>query len=195
VEKLRVAWRELLAELEQSAPGTRRAIRPPGQSASGAETRLPVPLNEELRSWFHLHGGCDPWADGQIFPFNTAIDLPTAVEDTLRIRDIWQATSGGEEELRQLARRQAGTTARTWLDSYVAISSDLMGDCLFVDLRPGVLHGCVRWWDKVGADDDFNVVATSITALLIGVTSSLRTNRPIGGWTPRLDHGVIQWEP
>jgi cell wall assembly regulator SMI1 len=194
VEKLQVAWQELLGELELRAPATRRAIRPPRQSANSAEARLPVPLNDELRSWFHLHGGCDLCGDGQIFPFNTAIDLPAAVDKTLLIRGIWQGRSSDEEELRQLARQQAGTTARTWLDSYIAISDDRMGDCLFVDLRPGVLRGCVRWWDKVDADDA-NVLATSITALLIDVTRSLRTNRPIGGWTPRLVEGIIDWEP
>ncbi|MDP9394255.1 MAG: SMI1/KNR4 family protein [Actinomycetota bacterium] len=71
------------------------------------------------------------------------------------------------------AGQEAGTVAGTWLDSYVYIGLAGMGGGVFVDLRPGPLRGCVRFWDKVEADDDGDdggVVASSFTDLLHRVT-------------------------
>jgi cell wall assembly regulator SMI1 len=190
VEKLEVAWLALLDELQARAPVTRAAIRPPRESASDDEARLPVPLNAELQSWFRLHDGCEPGIQGEILPFNTPVDLPTAVEDTLFRREIWQAIPDVKPDPRQ----QAGEIAGTWLDGYVAISRDGMGGGIFADLRPGLLHGCVRWWDKVEVDD-FDVLAPSVAALLADVTDGLSTGRQVGGWTPHSIDGVIGWSP
>jgi cell wall assembly regulator SMI1 len=194
VDKLHAAWQELLVELAQRAPTTWSALRPPSTSTQNVEARLPRPLNEELRSWFGLHRGFDPWTAGQIFPFNTAVDLPTAVEDTLLRRRIWQADPLEEQDLEQLTGQPPGRIARTWLDAYVVLAKDGMGGGLFVDLRPGLLHGCVRWWDKVDADD-FDILSTSVAALVTDVTHSLRTGESVGGWVPHLVDGVIDWTP
>jgi len=192
VDRIQVAWQKLLSELERHARTTRKALRPPGPPVHDVEARLPTPLNEELRSWFALHGGFDPWGAGQVFPFNTAVDLAAAVDHTLLTRSIWQANLFDEQDLGQLGRQPPGSVARTWLDAYVVIAQDGTGGGLFVDLRPGILHGCVRWWDKVDADD-FEVLATSVAALLTDVTYSLRTGASVGGWAPRFVDGIIDW--
>jgi cell wall assembly regulator SMI1 len=194
VDKLHAAWQELLAELAQRARTTWSALRPPSKSTQSVDVRLPAPLNDELRSWFGLHSGFDPWMAGQIFPFNTAVDLSTAVKDTLSRRRIWQANLLEEQDLEQLTGQPPGTVAHTWLDAYVALTQDGMGGGLFVDLRPGLLHGCVRWWDKVDADD-LGVLATSVAALITDVSHSLRTGASVGGWVPHLVDGIIDWTP
>lgn len=43
------------------------------------------------------------------------------------------------------------------------IGADGMGGGLFVDLRPGAHHGCVRFWDKVDADYDAMLRRVSLT--------------------------------
>ena len=192
-DALLAAWQRLLAELDRHAPATRAAMRAPAPSYGDEEVRLPVALSTELRSWFGLHGGFEPWFHGQIFPFCTAIDLHTAVEDSLLRRQLWQGPPLDEGDLRKLAKRAAGGVARTWLDPYVAIGADGMGGGLFVDLRSGAQSGCVRWWDKVDADD-LGVLAPNITVLLNDVARSLRSGRPVGGWIPNLVDGIIAWE-
>lgn len=85
------AWNELLDELARSAPRTRAAIRPPASpgSISDAEQRLGLQFSDELRAWFGLHGGCDPWPGAKVLPFNAVLDATRAADQTLMIREIW----------------------------------------------------------------------------------------------------------
>ncbi len=183
------AWQRLMDELAAAAPRTRSAVRPPTRT-DGAQ-RLPVSLSAELRNWFELHDGCDPWDDGQILPFNVPLDVTRAVDTTLMIRRIWQTAVAADAHLTQ---REAGEVERTWLDQYVAIAEDRMGGCLFVDLREGPPRGFVRWWDKVDADDA-DVLAPGLADLLNTITHSLRTGESISGWAPEVVDGALDWQP
>jgi len=151
MSSVEVAWLRLIDALASRAPGTRAALRPPAPADPAVAGRLDIELNGEVSEWFGLHAGATPFFDGQLLPFNTVLSLPDAVEATRLSRSIWWRH---EHVDRAAAERQpAGTTAHTWPASYVYIGQDGTGGGIFVDQRPGPLHGCVRFWDKVEADN------------------------------------------
>jgi cell wall assembly regulator SMI1 len=194
MSSIETAWLRLVDELATRAPGTRVALRPPAPGVDVVAERLGVELTGEVRDWFGLHGGAAPFFDGQVLPFNTVLSLLDAVEATLLTRSIWWRHDQHVD--RAAAERQpAGTTAHTWLANYVYIGQDGTGGGIFVDLRPGPLQGCVRFWDKVEADLG-QLAATSITDLLAAVHSAISAEgTDVGGWTPFVDNEVIDWTP
>jgi cell wall assembly regulator SMI1 len=186
-------WVRLLDELATRAPGTRAAVRAPVRRSSAVADRLGIDLTAEVREWFALHDGVAPFFDGQVLPFNSVLSLPAAVDSVLLTRSIWWAHELVDHAVKD--REPAGTIAGTWLASYVYVGQDGMGGGLFADLRRGPSHGCIRFWDKVDADDSW-LVAASITDLLAAVHSAITAGGGnIGGWTPTVVDGVIDWTP
>jgi hypothetical protein len=193
MSSVEVAWLRLIGALASRAPGTRAALRPPAPADPAVAGRLDIELNGEVSEWFGLHAGAAPFFDGQLLPFNTVLSLPDAVEATRLSRSIWWRH---EHVDRAAAERQpAGTTAHTWLASYVYIGQDGAGGGIFVDQRPRPLHGCVRSWDKVEADNG-RPVAASITDLLTAIRTAVTTDdTDVAGWTALIDNDVIDWTP
>jgi cell wall assembly regulator SMI1 len=188
---LGLAWQGLLDVLAERAPGTRAALREPVPHGGAVAAALGLELPPLLREWFALHDGAEPFFGGQVLPFNSVLGLSVAVDSVLLTRRIW----GSEEFVDRAAadRDPAGTVAGTWLASYVYIGQDGMGGGLFVDLRPGPLQGCVRFWDKVEADDR-PTVAVGITELLLAVQAAIVAGGgDIGGWSPCVVDGLIEW--
>jgi hypothetical protein len=82
----------------------------------------------------------------------------------------------------------------TCLTSYIYIGLDGTGGGLFVDLRSGPLHDCVRFWDKVDADHA-RIAAASITDLLIAVHRAIvSSGANVGNWTPAVEDGLFDWD-
>jgi cell wall assembly regulator SMI1 len=190
-DDVRAAWARLMGEAQRVAPRSAAAVRPPGPWAEPAG--LPVPLSEDLRTWFRLHDGCGQHFDGEILPFSWPLSLSEAVKNTLMIREIWQTSDFGQESLAE-AGEVAGISEGVWLDHYVLISADGSGGGLLVDQRPGPLHGCVQWWDKVDADHAADIVAGSVAELCDAVASALTTGAEVGGWVPVPGDGLLEWE-
>jgi cell wall assembly regulator SMI1 len=186
------AWARLLTELAERAPATRAALRGAADHDPEVADSLGIELPAEIREWFTLHGGAQPFGHGQVLPFNTVLSLPAAVDSVLRTRRIWWSA----ELVDHVAcdRQPAGTVAGTWLASYLYIGQDGMGGGLFVDLRGGPLHGCVRFWDKTDADHR-QIAAASITDLLDAVHGAITSGGGnVAGWTPVVDDGHLDWD-
>ncbi len=62
-----------------------------------------------------------------------------------------------------------------------------------MDQRPGALKGCVRYWDKVDADED-PVVSPSLPQFLVEVATSVQDRLPLMGTVPVLTDGQVEWE-
>jgi cell wall assembly regulator SMI1 len=185
------AWQGLLEVLAERAPGTRAALREPVPHGDAVAAALGFELPPPLREWFALHDGAEPFFGGQVLPFNSVLSLPVAVDSVLLTRRIWWS----EEFVDRAAAEQdpADTVAGTWLASYVYIGQDGMGGGLFVDLRRGPSQGCVRFWDKVDADDG-PTAAASITELILAVRTALVAGGgDIGGWSPCIVDGLLEW--
>lgn len=158
-----------------------------------AEAALGLKFGDELTTWFQIVEGSTLIGTAELFPFNNVIGLDAAVAQTLLSRDIW----GGKE-----ARNDsddltvAGTPTWTFRPEYVFVGIDGMGGGLFVDLRPGPRHGCVRWWDKVDADAcRLEPLASGLTDLLERIAVALDGGAPVDGGTPvASDEGYLTWE-
>jgi cell wall assembly regulator SMI1 len=80
-----------------------------------------------------------------------------------------------------------------WLPGFLPIATDGGGADLFVDLRSGPEHGCVREFDKVYTDG--NPRWANVTAMLADIADALANLSAIDGFHPRLDHdGTLHWE-
>ncbi len=107
-------------------------------------------------------------------------------------RDVAQEY-GYEADLAEMDTEPAGTRAFLFLPSWVPIADDTGGDLLFVDLRPGDLHGCVgRWWNDDGfhGPDYGTHFWTSVAHMAQSIADALEAGR----WAPD-DSGEHDMEP
>lgn len=197
------AWAEYLEALAIEAPVTRAALRPPQElNIVRAERDLGVALLPELVTWFGLHGVSEDSFGYSILPFCTALDLSSAVSQSVMIRDIWQEDDededlaeddGEDEEEDEEESRTAGSVVFGWEDEYVLIGADGSGGGMFVDQRPGPDQGCVRWWDKTEADYSEEYVAKSLLQMVTDLTPAVLNRTAIAGWVPEVVEGVLEW--
>jgi hypothetical protein len=196
MEDLARAWKEYLDVVAVEAPVTRAALLPAGDlDVDVARQTLGVSLLPDLVTWFGLHGGSGYTFDCAILPFCTALDLPSAVSESVMIRDIWQ--EGGQNldvDLEDEEARTAGSVVCTWPDEYLLIGANGAGGGLFVDQRPGPRQGCVRWWDKVEADNSGELAAVSLLHLITDLAPAIRNRTPIASWVPEVVDGVLDWD-
>jgi hypothetical protein len=102
--------------------------------------------------------------------------------------------TGGNDDVDLEEAHLAGLVAFTWLDEYLMIGEDGGGGGLFVDQRPGPQQGCVRWWDKVGADGDEELAAESLVQLITDLAPAVRNCTSIAGWVPDVVDGTLEWD-
>jgi len=77
----------------------------------------------------------------------------------------------------QVEEEPAGTTSGIFLEEFVPIAADGMGDYVFVDERPGQESGCVREWD-VDEGSRLPTLWPSLDAMLADIAHSLYTGEP-----------------
>ena len=194
------AWAELMSELDSRAPASRADIRPGNSGGADlVERELGISLSGELREWFSLHDASGLRFDTVLLPEAVIMSPREAADDSRMIRDIWAENDaewdGGQE---RDTENSAGQVAHTWLPEYVMVGSDGCGGGLFVDTRSGPQQGCVRWWDKTEADDDYGdgPIASSLSQLLRAVLASVRSGRPVvHGLAARIRDERLEWAP
>ncbi|TWD79642.1 cell wall assembly regulator SMI1 [Kribbella amoyensis] len=155
------SWSQIVTWLEQNAPATAALINPPAdpKTIRWLETAigysLPPDLSEYLRQ---ADGTRHRWVQGRLVP--TLYNL-VPCEDMLDIHKMWIKISGRGPHLGDAD--PAGTLSTEWLGAFLPIGESGTSVKLFVDLRPGDLHGCVGeyspedggfhsvpWWPSVG---------------------------------------------
>ncbi|MGK5632608.1 SMI1/KNR4 family protein [Streptomyces sp. URMC 123] len=202
------AWRRIDAWLRRHAPGYRARLNPPASDAElrRAEQDTGATLPGDLVTWWRRANGVSPEPPsgarhpGHLlperydpYPVAKALDLaalyrrvaretaPSPMADQL---DAFLARCGGEP---------AGTlypheAAAVWLPQWLPIAGDAGGGGLFIDLRPGPLHGCVVRHTRTGHAD--SPAWPSVTSLLTYVADALEAapspapgaGLRIGGW-------------
>ena len=109
----------------------------------------------------------------------------------------------------QVEAEPAGTTSGIFLEEFVPIAADGMGDYVFIDERPGPESGCVREWD-VDEGSRLPTLWPSLNAMLADIAHSLETGEPVlrehaeaarakffkvSEYAPEVHDGLLSWKP
>jgi cell wall assembly regulator SMI1 len=179
-----------------NAPAVYATLREPASAdqLAQAQQAMGQDLPVDLLAWWELADGVKDEAAtaGSVVPpfYN-----PYPVASALDSRQDWLATWPGDDGTAGLAG-----TERTfmWLPSWLPIANNGGGNDLFIDLRPGPLHGCVMEFDRVdGAGGP--PLWPNIETMLTAIADALETRSaidPFGDGPMRvelLDGGRLDW--
>ncbi|KAB2344291.1 SMI1/KNR4 family protein [Actinomadura rudentiformis] len=195
------SWDIIVDWLGHHSPPELALIRPPAtqKDIRNAERIVGTAFPDDLVAWWRRTDGM---ADqGSLVP---PFYSPYSVSAALDRRQVWMTAWNGVMEqanaqfaayVAQEDQAPAGTPCNgAWLPSWLPIAGDGGGNDLFVDLRPGPAHGCVReflsdegagdtaWWDGVAA-------------MLADIAAGLTRDVPVRGdriWVD--DDGTISWD-
>ena len=179
-----MAWRRVVAWCADRAPATAAALHgPAGEAALAAVQRdLEQIWPDDLLCWLRVSDGADRTSVAGVIPWGF---VPSQIG---RIRTDWRMMTdisrevGESDDLTVMERQAAGSRASHFLSSWVPIADDGGGDRLFVDLRPGELHGCVgRFWEDGFHGPDYGVhFWASVAHMAETLADALETGR----WAP-----------
>ena len=164
----------------------------PAEAISRAVDATGVVWPDELTALFgHINGfPIEAWVP--LFPVHELFGLDRVIDERRLELEVWgelDEEAGAEPS----AGSAAGKVVETFLSEFVPFAGR-DGNLLFVDTRPGPLHGCVTEFDKVGADDGGPRWA-SVSALLTEVADSLYDGTAFDrSWTPTVIDGRLEWQ-
>jgi cell wall assembly regulator SMI1 len=181
------SWTRVISWLHDNAPATVAKIRPPagGDAVAAAEAAFPVSWTSDLREWYALQ-------DGESMEVLWRCVLPhweiLSLDGVVAEAQMWAGIFDGEGD----APAMAGEMAFTFLPEFVPIGDDGCGNSLFVDLRPGPLHGCVT---EFSAEDPTGDPSwPSVSGMLEDLADSLESGAECDGWTPSVVEGELSWD-
>lgn len=160
-----------------------------------------VDLPTDLVAWWRrANGSASGWSH-QRFDLLPMFG-PCRIEDALNQRKTWlevwrdHPIERGwltETDIARAQAKPAGTEAGMWLPGFLSIASSGGGADLFVDLRSGPMHGCVREFDKV--DTDGGPRWANVTAMLTDIVHALERDGVLNGYRALLDSdGTLCWD-
>ncbi|MGS2618981.1 SMI1/KNR4 family protein [Micromonospora sp. LZ34] len=166
------SWHLIATWLAEHAPLTASEIRPPASPAAieAVQRQLPVRLPADLVAWWEA---CDGFTDGTCCVLLPEIHVPLGTARVIEARQS-QLDLMAKFGSPTLMTGQAGEFSSAFQDAFVPIAEDGCGQLLFVDLRPGPLHGCVSEWDH---EQDFLdlPIWESVAAMLTDVAGALQS--------------------
>ncbi|WP_299570241.1 SMI1/KNR4 family protein [uncultured Williamsia sp.] len=197
------AWADLMSTLREKAPRTAESFLPPpsAEQVRSVEASTGLDWPGELREFFALHGGQpENNLGGDIFPRQELFGVERAHSERELMIEVWRDLADGDTEYYvggydalPVEHPNAGDVAVAFLPQYIPISG-LDGWLYFCDVRPGPRRGCVRNYYKDGADEG-EPTWESITAMLVGLRSSIESGTVVDGWEPRIVDGCVDWQP
>lgn len=140
-------WSRISAWHAKHAPAVHATLRGPASSEdlTMAEQEMGRELPADLVAWWRQSDGVDE-ANAVVGPLLPPFHTPYPITWAVASRRIWQHVWPDEAG----PARPAGTECRSaWLPDWLPIATDGGSADLFVDLRPGPLHGCVMEFDRV----------------------------------------------
>lgn len=191
-------WARLTEWLQSHAPVTVEGLNPPEKPSRvhEAEKATGERWTPELHAWFGLHNGSDQGhAFPQIVPGFRPVSLAELEVDWRSMVSIWADTTEEFEQMEDMRPKSqpAGTTAFTYLPSFIPIAADDTRERLIVDTRPGPDTGCVVAFSGDGTDEGTSRWP-SIASMLQETTDSLESGAPCRGWVPYIEAGQLYWD-
>ena len=169
-------WNRILAWLAEHAPATRAVLRPRYDALP--ELRVPI----DLQLWWSVYGGTAEGLFAEILPpFYT----PLGADRAFVLRDTHAS--------KPVDASEAGSPISGFHPEWLPIAFDGTGDVLAVDLRPGVLRGCVVEWDQE-RNEMVKPEWTSIVEMFDQVATALETRSVVGHCFPEVNSaGELGW--
>jgi cell wall assembly regulator SMI1 len=189
------SWQRILTWLAVHAPAIHAAFREPnGSDLDRARHVMSTDLPSDLVSWWQAMDGVRDTPGGAA-TFVPPWFRPYSIAEALDSRESWLSIWPRDEVDSGLA----GSECRhAWLPDWLPIANNGSGNDLFVDLRPGPLHGCLMEFDRVdGAEGP--PLWPSVAVMLADIADALETGSvidPFGGSPVRAvlaDGGGLQW--
>ncbi|MBB5806024.1 cell wall assembly regulator SMI1 [Saccharothrix ecbatanensis] len=179
-------WERIVAWLDHHAPSTVSAFVPPEDDAAVEALALASGLAppDDLRSWWAVCGGTANLAFAEVLPpFYTPLGPSNALRSWRLKERFWPVDLDSE----------AGTPTLGFHPMWLPIAFDGCGDALAVDLRPGVLCGCVVEWDRQ-AGEMLKPEWTSLDEMLDEVATALEHWGRLGHCEPLVTtDGRLGW--
>lgn len=196
------SWHRIVSWLTVYAPQTAAGIRPPAgeETLISAEAAFARAWPADLRQWYRLHNGASSQQlfTGVVPGYAELLSLqriPAASRDYVEVFDgLADEDDGSFGDVASLEQSSAGETAWRFLPSWVPIAEDGTACTMFVDCRAGERYGCVTLFEREDADTG-GPLWISVEAMLADIAEALEDGRPCGGWQPRINDGVLEWEP
>jgi cell wall assembly regulator SMI1 len=196
------SWRRIVTWLDAHAPQTGAGIQPPAGEVelSAAEAAFPRPWPDDLRRWYGLHNGASSRQlfTGALPGYAQLLSLQQVAEASRGYEEIFDEVGDEYEDVfddpATLDQAPAGEMAGRFLRSWVPIAEDGTACTMFVDCRSGERSGCVTLFEREDADGGGQAWA-SVEAMLSDIADALERGRTCGGWRPRVNDGVLEWEP
>jgi cell wall assembly regulator SMI1 len=197
------SWDRILDWLAQHAPITLDRIAPPAAATdiAAAEEATGVDLPTELLAWWQRANGSMSNGSHQRFELVPRY-CPCGIRDALSRRKVWWQVWHDqmierewltETDFTRAQADSAGAEAGMWLPAFLPIADSGGGADLFVDLRSGPMHGCVREFDRVSTDGKPRWA--SVAVMLADVADALENQSTINGYRawPGSD-GALTWD-
>jgi cell wall assembly regulator SMI1 len=157
-------------------------------------------LPDDLIAWWRRADG--QTGRGSLLPPSYS---PYSVRAALDRRDVWMTAWNGVMEqasadqfsaqVTEADRAPAGSPCKgAWLPRWLPIAGDGGGNDLFVDLRPGTAHGCVREFLRDDGAGDVTLWG-GVATMLAEVAAALTQDVAVHGnriWVD--DEGSISWD-
>ena len=86
----------------------------------------------------------------------------------------------------------AGSVVSDWLTTFLPFAEAADGANLFLDLRGGPLHGCVRAFEDDGVSDP---IWANVTEMLERALAAIIAGTPVDQARPIVEDGFLMWEP
>ncbi|GAA0262918.1 hypothetical protein GCM10010492_75040 [Saccharothrix mutabilis subsp. mutabilis] len=179
-------WERIVAWLADHATSTAAAFIAPEDAAAVEALEVASGLTppEDLRAWWAVCGGTQNLAFAEVLPpFYTPLG-PTNALRSWRLKErFWPVDLDSE----------AGTPTVGFHPKWLPIAFDGCGDALAVDLRPGVLSGCVVEWDRERGEM-LKPEWTSLDEMLDQVATALEHRGRLGHCEPVITtDGRLTW--
>lgn len=189
-------WTQIVRWCADNAPATAGEIAAPAGPAALADAERATGLKwpEELRVWYSLQDGI--WSarneSAVLPPLFNPLSLSLLVETYQRNCELAVQYAVDAAELAVQEAEPAGELVGDWLTSFLPFGQSALGSDLFVDLRFGELHGCVRESHDEGVTDP---VCGSVSELLENVLAAMTDGTIVRNCRLTVVDGFVLWEP